>query len=58
MTFNALLLTRAYESIQRRVQLAPPGVVKISQRQAEELQYEHRKFAGLAGIPQNAAYAA
>jgi len=58
MTFNALLVMRAYESIQRRVQLAPPGVVNISQQQAEELQYEHRQFAGLAGIPENAAYAA
>ena len=47
-----------YESIQGRVQLAPPGVVNISQLQAEELQDEHSRFAGLAGIPQNAAYAA
>jgi hypothetical protein len=47
-----------YESIQGRVQLAPPGVVNISQQQAEELQDEHSRFAGLAGIPQNAAYAA
>jgi hypothetical protein len=39
-------------------QSAPPGVVNISQRQAEVLQYEHRQFAGLAGIPKNAAYAA
>jgi len=58
MTFNALLSTRAYESIQRRVQLAPPGVVNISQQQAQELQHEHRQFAGLAGIPKNAAFAA
>ena len=57
VTFNALLLMRAYESIHRRIQLAPPGVVNISQHQAEELQYEHRKFAGLAGIPTNAAAA-
>jgi hypothetical protein len=58
VTFNALLLTRAYESIQKRVQLAPPGVVNISWLQAQEIQHEHRKFAGLAGIPKNAAYAA
>ncbi len=58
MTFNALLAMRAYESIQKRIQLAPPGVVNISQLQAEELQNEHRKFAGLAGIPKNAAFAA
>lgn len=58
MTFNALLSMRAYESIQKRVQLAPPGIVNISQLQAERLQYEHRQFAGLAGIPKNAAFAA
>jgi len=58
MPFSALLAMRAYESIQRRIQLAPPGVVNISRLQAEELQYEHRKFAGLAGIPKNAAFAA
>jgi hypothetical protein len=57
MPFSALLVMRAHESIQRRVQLAPPGVVNISRQQAEELQYEHRKFAGLAGIPENAAAA-
>jgi hypothetical protein len=56
-TFNALLLMRAHESIQKRVQLAPPGVVNISQQQAEKLQHEHRKFTGLAGIPENAAAA-
>jgi len=58
ITFNALLLMRAYESIQKRVQLAPPGVVNLSRLQAQELQNEHRKFAGLAGIPKNAAFAA
>ena len=58
VTFNALLLMRAYESILKRVQLAPPGVVNISQPQALELKYEHRKFAGLAVIPKNAAFAA
>jgi hypothetical protein len=36
-TFNALLLERANESIRQRVQLAPPGVVNISQREAKEL---------------------
>ena len=36
-TFNALLLVRANESIRRRVQLAPPGVVNISQLEAQEL---------------------
>jgi hypothetical protein len=39
-TFNALLLERANESIKRRVQLAPPGVVNISQLQAKELTNE------------------
>jgi hypothetical protein len=57
MTFGSLLLMRAYESIQKRVQLAPPGVVNISQWQADMLYYEHRKCAGLAGIPANAAAA-
>ncbi len=58
VTFSALLAARAYESIRKRVQLAPPGVVNISQLQAQELKNEHRKFAGLAGIPRNAAAAA
>lgn len=57
LTFGALQLVRAHESILKRVQLAPPGVVNISQLQAAELKYEHRKFAGLAGIPINAAAA-
>lgn len=57
MTFGALQSVRAYESILRRVQLAPPGVVNISQLQAAELKHEHRKFTGLAGIPTNAALA-
>lgn len=57
MTFNALLAARAYESIRKRVQLAPPGVVNISQLQAEELKHEHRKFRGLGRIPANAAAA-
>jgi hypothetical protein len=39
-TFNALLLKRANESILRQVQLAPPGIVKISQLEASELLYE------------------
>ena len=39
-TFNALLLVRANESIRRRVQLAPPGVVNISQLEAKELTHE------------------
>ena len=55
MTFNALQVRRAHESIQRGVQLAAPGVVTISQWQSDMLQYEHRKFAGLAIIPRNAA---
>lgn len=55
MTFNALQVTRAHESIRKGVQLAAPGVVTISQWQSDMLQYEHRKFAGLAGIPHNAA---
>lgn len=57
MTFNALQVMRAHESIRRGVQLAAPGVVTISQWQSDMLQYEHRKFAGLAGIPRNAAAA-
>lgn len=57
VTFNALLAARAYESIRKRVQLAPPGVVNISQLQAEELKNEHRKFSGLGRIPANAAAA-
>lgn len=56
-TFNALLLMRAYESIHKRVQLAPPGVVNLSQHQAQYLKHEHRKFSALAGIPANAAAA-
>jgi len=56
-TFNALLLMRAYESIHKRVQLAPPGVVNLSQHQAEYLKNEHRKFSALARIPANAAAA-
>jgi|CZKI01.1.fsa_nt_gi hypothetical protein len=39
-TFNALLLERANESIKRRVQLAPPGVVNISQLEASMLTHE------------------
>lgn len=58
ITFNALLSMRAYESIQKRVQLAPPGVVNISQLQAMVLEYEHRQNAGLACIPANTAFAA
>ena len=58
MTFNALLSMRANESIQKRVQLAPPGIVNISQLQALVLQYEHSNNAGLACIPANAAFAA
>ena len=50
-TFNALLSMRANESILRRVQLAPPGVVNISQQKAKEIENEQRKYAGLAGIP-------
>jgi len=41
-TFNALLLERANESILRRVQLAPPGVVNISQLEASILTREHK----------------
>lgn len=58
VTFNALLSMRAYESILKRVQLAPPGVVNISQQQAIVLEYEHRNSAGLACIPANTAFAA
>ena len=47
-------MRHAYESIQKRVQLAPLGVVNISQQQAQELEYEHSRFAG---IPVNAAAA-
>jgi len=57
VTFNALLVMRAHEAIRLRRQLAAPGVVNISQLQAIEIEYEHRKFAGLAGIPANAAAA-
>jgi len=57
MTFNALQVMRAHESIRQGVQLAAPGVVTISQWQSDMLQYEHRKFAGLAGIPRSAATA-
>jgi hypothetical protein len=57
MTFNALLLMRAYESISLGRQLAAPGVVNISQLQAMELMYEHHKYAGFSGIPVNAAAA-
>jgi hypothetical protein len=37
VTFNALLLLSANESIKRRVQLAPPGVVNISQLRNKEI---------------------
>ena len=56
-TFNALLLTRAYESIRLRRQLAAPGVVNINQRQAMILEYEHKQWSGLAAIPRDAAAA-
>ena len=58
ITFNALLLMRAYESIRLGRQLAAPGVVNISQLQAIEILYEHKQYAGLAGIPRNATFAA
>jgi hypothetical protein len=58
ITFNALLLTRAYESIRLGRQLAAPGVVNISQLQAEKIMYEHKQYAGLAGIHSNATFAA
>jgi hypothetical protein len=57
MTFNALLAARAFESIRKRVQLASPGIVNISQLQVEELKNEHRKFRGLGRIPASAAAA-
>jgi hypothetical protein len=57
VTFNALLLMRAYEAVRLRRQLAAPGVVNLSQLQAMEIVYEHRQYAGLAGIPANAAAA-
>lgn len=56
-TFSALLVMRAYETIRLGRQLAAPGVVNLSQLQALEIMYEHRKYAGLAGIPANAAAA-
>jgi hypothetical protein len=58
VTFSALLLMRAYESIRLGRQLAAPGVVNISQLQALEILYEHKQYAGLAGIPRNAVFAA
>lgn len=58
ISFNELLLTRAHESLHLGRQLADPGVVNISQHQATILEYENRRFAGLAGIPKNAAFAA
>lgn len=58
MTFSALLQARADEAIRRRVQLAAPGVVNLSQQQALIIEYEHQHYAGLAGIPANAAPAA
>ena len=56
-TFNALLVTRAHESLRLRRQLAAPGVVNINQRQAMVLEYEHKQWSGLATIPRNAAAA-
>lgn len=55
MTFNALLVMRAHETIRLGRQLAAPGVVNISQHQALEIEYDHKHYAGLAGIPANAA---
>lgn len=57
VTFNALLLMRAYEAVRLGRQLAAPGVVNLSQLQAMEIVYEHNQYAGLAGIPANAAAA-
>ncbi len=57
MKFSALMAARAYEAIRRRVPLVAPGAISINQYQADILRYEHRKFAGLAGIPRNAAAA-
>lgn len=56
-TFNALLVMRANEAMRLRRQLAAPGVVNLSQLQALEILHEHHKYAGLAGIPANAAAA-
>jgi len=54
INFNALLVMRAHESLHLRRQLAPPGVVNLSQLQVLELMNEHKRFAGFAGIPANA----
>ena len=50
MTFGAWLLKRANEAISRRVQLAPPGVVNLSQLEIWRIENEQGRFAGLAGI--------
>jgi|GEM_PF-2061574 len=57
MTFNALLLMRAYEAIRLGRQLAAPGAVNINQHQALIIEHEHKQYAGLACIPANAAAA-
>jgi hypothetical protein len=55
MTFGALLLKRANEAISKGVQLAPPGVVNLSQLEMWRIENEQRRFAGLAGIAPGAA---
>jgi len=46
MIFNALLSMRAYVSIQKRKQLAPPGIVNISQHQALVLDPKNPRVFG------------
>lgn len=49
--FSDLLLMQAHQSLHQRQQLAPPGVVSISQRQLSEINHEHKRYPGLAIIP-------
>lgn len=55
--FQALLLGSARLALALRIPLAAPGAVSISQLQAEEIKNEHRKYCGLAAIPQRKAAA-
>lgn len=51
-TFRALLVERANEAIRVGRQLDAPGAITLTQRQVKEIENEHKRYAGLACIPQ------
>jgi len=57
MTFNALLVMRAYESIQRRYSWHRRRSSTSAATGRGTTIMSTDQFAGLAGIPENAAYA-